>query len=471
MARVFISHKHSDRAIATVIRGFVTEQTANRVKVFQSSDSGDAAETPMVGRPLNPQLAEALWDANGVVLVYTTPDQDWGYCMWECGVATDPKSPHTGIFVLQCTDSVPSLFEGQVRINARNVISVKQFVTQFLTKPGFLPGVTEALTEYNSNAPEVERAATRLFESLKAVLPEWPNADWPTHPYVQVQTSNAALRRISDSPADGRIEVAREILLSDAIVSDSDATAHALFGLTAFDPAVKLQTLIERWRSAFPKASAIWIDGLLDQIARSAQSQFPGFRWSAMPAVDDGHLHAPVVTRARRIPALAAMQFDVYFYPFNLLDATPVESRMVRRSDMFSRIIGPGGESEVRVLQLAGELRAHGYSRIPFVTPDDRFVYIAHLSMLDQFLVEQLTPNAAEVGGLTLADLFSRQPKVRDMFAGTAAFVAGGATLGDAKIQMNATPKCYDVFVTENGKSDGPILGWITDVIVAESES
>ena len=103
MARVFISHKHSDLAIATVIRGFITEQTANRVRVFQSSDSGNAADTPLVGRPLNQQLANALWNANGVVLVYTTPDQDWGYCMWECGLATDPTSPHTSIFVLQCT--------------------------------------------------------------------------------------------------------------------------------------------------------------------------------------------------------------------------------------------------------------------------------------------------------------------------------------------------------------------------------
>ena len=105
---------------------------------------------------------------------------------------------------------------------------------------------------------------------------------------------------------------------------------------------------------------------------------------------------------------------------------------MVRRSDMFSKVIAAGGESEVRVLQLAGELRARGYSRIPFVNPDDRFVYIAHLSMLDQFLVEQLaTDKAADVGWLTLADLFSRQPKVQDMFTGTAAFVGSGATLGD----------------------------------------
>jgi hypothetical protein len=235
---------------------------------------------------------------------------------------------------------------------------------------------------------------------------------------------------------------------------------------------MKLQSLIDYWRNAYPKASIGWIDGLTDQIARSAQSKFPGFRWSAMPAVDDGQLHAPVVTRARRVPSLNAMQFDVYFYPFNLLDATPVQSRMVRRADMFSKMIEPGGEKGVTVLQLARELRAHGHSRVPFLSRDDHFVYIAHRSMLDQFLVEQLAPEAAEqIAQLTLADLFERQPRVRDIFAGTAAFVSIGSTLGDAKVQMNATPNCYDVFVTENGSSSEPIQGWITDVIIANSEA
>ena len=471
MPLVFISHKHADLRIATVIRGFITEQTANRVKVFQSSDGGSAAETPIVGRPLNPQLAEALWSANGVVLVYTTPDQDWGYCMWECGVATDPKSPRTKIFVLQCTDAVPVLFEGQVRINARNQNSMRQFVTQFLTMPSFLPGIQEALTEYTPNAPEIEKAASRLFQSLKAVLPEWPNAEWPTHPYIQLQVPTAALKRITDTAADARLEVARDVILAEATVTESDPTAHALFGLTSFEPQMKLHALIEQWLATYPKASPGWIPGLLDQVGRSAQSQFPGFRWLAMRAIDDGALHAPVVARARRVTSLAAMQFDVYFYPFNLLDATPVESRMIKRTEMFTRTITPGTENTVGVLALVNELRDVGHNRVPFLAPDDHFIYIAHRSVLDSALMEQLTPGtAAQIAHLTLADLFTRRPEMRDLFAGTAAFVSTSATLGDAKIQMNATPNCYDVFVTENGHPDEPVLGWITDVIIANSE-
>ena len=57
------------------------------------------------------------------------------------------------------------------------------------------------------------------------------------------------------------------------------------------------------------------------------------------------------------------------------------------------------------------------------------------------------------------------------MFEKTSAFVGTQATLGEAKLAMNNTPQCYDVFVTDTGKPNEPLLGWITDIIIAESES
>ena len=134
---IFISHKHADRAIANVVRSFITEQTRSTVPVFQSSDP--TSVTPSVGRTLNVDLRNALWNAGAVILIYTAPDQDWGYCMWECGVATVQDSPDTRIILLHCGDSAPSLFDGQLGVNARNKLSVQTFVTQFMTQPDFLP--------------------------------------------------------------------------------------------------------------------------------------------------------------------------------------------------------------------------------------------------------------------------------------------------------------------------------------------
>jgi hypothetical protein len=165
------------------------------------------------------------------------------------------------------------------------------------------------------------------------------------------------------------------------------------------------------------------------------------------------------------------MQFDVYFYPFNLLDATPVTSRMVHRDEMYCWVLEATGESQVRILDLVRHLEARGRRRAPFVTQEDRLVYIAHRSILDEFIVQQIAKGAiSQLDELTLADLFQQRPDVRDMFTSSAAFVGADATLGDAKVAMNSTLQCYDVFVTETGKADEAVVGWVTDVIIADSE-
>ena len=291
-----------------------------------------------------------------------------------------------------------------------------------MTKPGFLPRVDGALTGYAKEDPAVAKVATRLFEDLKAVLPDGLNADWPTHPYIQVQIPDAALKRIGATPAEQQDEVARQVILAEATISESDSRAHALFGLAAFEPNLKLEALIDRWRNVYPKGSVAWMESLLEQIGHASQAKFPSFRWAAMQAVDNGQRHAPVVTRTRRLPWLKAMQFDVYLYLFSLLDATPVDSRMLRRNDMFCKTMAAGGEAGVRVRDLTRELKARGYNRVPFVTADDRFVYIVHRSMLDRYLVEQMDSDA-DIGTLTLADLYQAQPEVKEMFVKTAAFI------------------------------------------------
>jgi hypothetical protein len=145
--------------------------------------------------------------------------------------------------------------------------------------------------------------------------------------------------------------------------------------------------------------------------------------------------------------------------------ATPVESRMVQRAQMLCRILTPGDEARVNVVDLLRELESRGYSRLPFVDPEDRFVYIAHRSMLDQFVARQvLKGNSANVPQLTLDDMFADSTDYKAMFSGTAAFVSSESTLAEARAAMMAVPNCYDVFVTRTGGAGEPILGWLTDV-------
>lgn len=102
---LFISHRHADKPIADLLRGWIEQWTAGRLNVFQSSSY---AHGPKIGRPLSRELVDNLWNTDVVVLLYTLPDHDWSYCMWECGVAFDPTSPDTRAVVLQFSeDSCP----------------------------------------------------------------------------------------------------------------------------------------------------------------------------------------------------------------------------------------------------------------------------------------------------------------------------------------------------------------------------
>src|SRR5262249_43431298 len=140
---IFISHKHIDRDIADAVREFVERRSNREVAVYQSSSG--ASEGPELGRPLTQELKNALWKAGIVILIYTSEDQDWQWCMWECGVALNPHSPDTRVIVFQCSPETPRVFQDQVRVNARDKEDLLKFVRQFLTDTHFFPEFGRAL--------------------------------------------------------------------------------------------------------------------------------------------------------------------------------------------------------------------------------------------------------------------------------------------------------------------------------------
>jgi hypothetical protein len=134
---IFISHKHSDSEIATVVAKFIRDRSLGSVDVFLSSSW--TFEGPRYGAGLNSELMNALWNSDALILVYTSSDQDWPYCMWECGVATHRDSPETRIVVFQCGRDVPTPFHADLRVDVRNSENIRRFTRQLLTNPNFFP--------------------------------------------------------------------------------------------------------------------------------------------------------------------------------------------------------------------------------------------------------------------------------------------------------------------------------------------
>jgi hypothetical protein len=313
---LFISHRHADRDIADQLRTFVTDRSGGRVRVFQSSSA--QADNTRAGRDLQRELMGHLWAAGAVVLVYTSEEEDWSYCMWECGVAMQPDSPDTKVVVLQCGTRAPKVFESAVRIRARDQVDVQKLVNEFLTDPGFFPGSDEAVAPgFAPNGDEVRSAARQLHKGLQDLVADdvEEGEDWATVPFLRLQLTYTEVDAIQKlGPADG----ARAIREA-ARVDDSDGEARRLFGLGRVEKLSPLGTLLDAWQQSRPTDPTTWIDELIEQIRVGSQGRLPRFGWQLMASVDDADRarYAPIVSRIHSVPRQRCHYFDVYFSKFD----------------------------------------------------------------------------------------------------------------------------------------------------------
>jgi hypothetical protein len=315
---LFISHKHVDKKIADVISSFVTMHSGGRVKVFQSSSPW--TDAPKVGRNLNKQLRETLWNTNVLILIYTTADQDWAYCMWECGVASHPKSPDTRIILFQCAGVSPAVFAEQVNVNVRDTVDIQNFTGEFLTSPDFFPGYSKALTKFQPKGRDAANAAADLFQKLNDVLPpEYIDSiEWPAYPFLQLELGFVAIEQIRNLKPKGRKQNPNEIIKENCIVSTADRYCEQLFGVLGFPKELTLQQLAQSWREKFPNSRSRWVEALCLQLRAGALSRFPQSSWEVMQGFNDHTWRAPVLTRVRNIPSRKVMQFDIYFFKFDV---------------------------------------------------------------------------------------------------------------------------------------------------------
>jgi hypothetical protein len=317
---LFISHKHSDKPIADVIHDFVRDRSGDRVRVFQSSSA--SAEGPRLGRNLTQELADALWEASMVILVYTSPDHDWSYCMWECGVATDPRSPDTRPVLFQCGDERPDVFAGSLGVDTRDLSQVQRFVNDFLTRPNFFPGHRRPITEFPPNSDFVKQAGQAFYTKLEEVIPRGEarilEESWP-YPFLRLELSKEEVERIRAESFERRVATTTEAVLESQVI-ESDFELRRIFGRAGLPSQAKFRVLVDGWREKFRQSEPAWLEALSEQVSAAVLGRFPTLRWELMRGMDDydGTLYAPVVNYACTLGGLRQMQFDVYFDKFEL---------------------------------------------------------------------------------------------------------------------------------------------------------
>ena len=245
---LFISHKHSDEAIADVVAKFIGSEATMPVRVFMSSNP--QFEGPKFGKDINRQLRSALWEADALILIYTmAEDQDWSWCMWECGVANDAGSPETSLIVFQCGSETPKIFSGSRLVNVRKLDELQAFLKQYFTDPGFYPGLNRAFAPYFSKEV-MDKKALDLYNGLKIVLPEFsPAREWPTWPFLRVELPLIQVERIKDlnqpmSTADQIRTVTQSVMITTA-----DSRALEIFGLASLNSNTPFSSLATMWKA------------------------------------------------------------------------------------------------------------------------------------------------------------------------------------------------------------------------------
>ena len=163
---IFISHRPADKEIADAIRDTLQDWGSGRISIFQSSDP---QRSTRIGEPLSAELKNALVNADVVLLVYTFTDQDWFYCMWECGVATDPERERTKVVVFQCTDDMPAPFQDQVRVKITEE-EIRKFTEQFHKNSDLFPEFDQAFSP-DIEEDSIDRKSKALYERLIKVVP------------------------------------------------------------------------------------------------------------------------------------------------------------------------------------------------------------------------------------------------------------------------------------------------------------
>lgn len=451
---LFISHKHVNGRIAKVLENFVTTRSAGSVQVYLSSDP--ESKSPRIGKGLNAELKNALWKAGAVILIYTSSQLDWSYCMIECGIAIDPRSADTKVYVLQCGNDAPAPFAETVRVRATNYKDIEKLARAFLTDRDFFPGHDMKITNFSPNSSQVKTAAQELFTKLQEVLPkDGPIETWTAWPSVRLEIDSDIMTQLAELEVIER----RHLVLENSIITQAHSGFASLFGLGDLTVPVSLGQLTKIWENEYPDLSLEWLDVMTTQMVNGNRRQIRDIDWALFRRVDGDRQYLPTLSNIISSNGESQIKFDFIFQ--NHSKATPVEARMTRINKIQRENLDKNPAKSVNLEALLKKYEDNNWSRIPIMVEEDVPRFIIHTSMINLFVRRQAFCGQ-DVGKLTLEDLLS-EPEMKKMFETTFAVVSRCASIADAKRAMTAIPGCQDVFVTENGAKEQTVLGWLTD--------
>lgn len=157
---IFISHRHEDKKLADVFREQLNEWTQKKCHITQSSDPRSGIPG---GRNLIEEIQKALRKTHLLIFLYTVPEADWSYCMFECGIAADNDAI---IIVFQFGGKAPDPLRQLVRIEYDEA-GIKSFTSHFHQMQKHFPKVKGPFVAGDISDDLIDVRAKLLWEKLQ----------------------------------------------------------------------------------------------------------------------------------------------------------------------------------------------------------------------------------------------------------------------------------------------------------------
>jgi hypothetical protein len=308
---IFLSHRSGDKEIADTIKKHLEYWGLPEKSIFHASAPGSGVSP---GEYLNQQLSQALVNSNLVILVYTFADLDWSYCMWECGLATNPLESGTRTIVFQCvSEEAPKPFSGQllVKITPDEILD---FTTKFHKDDGFCPGREACFPNVSEKA--IKQRATDFYKELSKKVPSGRSEERPRWDYFTIKMPKEVVGTVKHHP--GMDEEISELIKKESKVKDHFGNALKHFNYYSWERDLTLKKLITRWLNETEvqeEAGEEWITVLCAEICRAIRNIPAQPIWKKMKSLFSSWSYYVILNHARSAPD-ESMEFDVYMYRF-----------------------------------------------------------------------------------------------------------------------------------------------------------
>ena len=344
--KIFISHRHQESHIASIIRAALILWHFCNEDIYCSSEP---MNTSSPGEDLNRSIARAAYEAKLFILVYTISDGNWDWVMHESGLATDPRSfftgnePNTRIVIFQCFDEYPQIFSPLLRVTI-DENSILNFVRSILTEDGFLPGEDAPRPDLRNDSSTLSQFARPLYQQLRQAISSITPPSL-RRPRIQCRWDYFTVELDSNSieQARGSDNRAKKLNLisTQSLVIGRYALGLNHFGYN-FNPDlerhfdedrsirsenIRLQNLFEKWmkKSNYSDSNDSnipnWATGILEEMKRTIDLEYaepPRFLMKSLYIFQEDWFY-PVVNTVRRL-FNGNMEFDIYMFrlPNNL---------------------------------------------------------------------------------------------------------------------------------------------------------